>query len=435
MTTIVESWMSKRIVIATFGSYGDVFPYLGLALALRARGHRPVLAMPEYYRADVEGEGLEFHAVRPDVDPADREMVRRVLDPTRGTEFIVRKLILPSLRDSYDDLLTAVRGADLFITHPVTFAAPLVAQKLGLPWISTVLAPISFFSAHDLPVFPQSPWNKHLERIPGAAALMARTARAVIRPWGAPVHALRRELGLPPGGDPVFEGQHSPHLVLALFSRLLAEPQPDWPANVRITGPIPYNGQAAERPLPPELETFLDDGPSPIVFTLGSSAVGAPGGFYRESIEAVRRLGARAVLLVGPYPENRPAGPLPDEVILVPFAPHAALFPRAAAIVHQGGAGTLQQALRAGRPTLVVPYANDQPDNAFRVARLGVSRTLPPRRYTARRVEVELRQILNDGTYRARAEAVAAELRAKAGAEAACEAIEEFLGAVTLVRS
>lgn len=427
--------MSKRIVIATFGSYGDVYPYVGLALVLRARGHRPVLAMPEYFRADIEGEGLEFHGVRPDIDPADREMVRRVLDPIRGTEYIVRRLILPSLRDTYDDLLAAVRGADLFITHPVTFAAPLVAQQLGLPWISTVLAPISFFSAYDLPVFPQRPWTKHLERIPGATAFMAATARAVIRRWGAPVDELRRELGLPSGGNPVLEGQHSPQLVLALFSRLLAQPQPDWPPRVRITGPIPYNGPATERPLSPELEAFLDDGPPPIVFTLGTSAVGAPGGFYRESIEAVRRLGARAVLLVGHYPENRPAGPLPDEIILVPFAPHAALFPRAAAIVHQGGAGTLQQALRAGRPTLVVPYANDQPDNAFRVARLGVSRTLRPQRYTARRAEAELRRLLDDDSYRARAEAAAAELHAEGGAEAACDAIEEFLGVIPLVRS
>lgn len=427
--------MSKRIVIASFGSYGDAYPYIGLARALRARGHRPLLAMPGFFRGDVEREGLEFHPVRPDVDPRDREMVSRIMNPVSGSEFIVRELIVPSLRDTFSDLLEAARGADLLITHPVTFAAPLVAQHLGLPWVSTVLAPMSFFSAHDMPVFPPAPWAKRLEAIPGAAGMLVGISKRMTRPWVEPVHTLRRELGLPPGGNPLFEGQHSPQLVLALFSRVLNEPQPDWPPRVRITGPILYNGPDAERPLAPELEAFLDDGPPPIVFTLGTSAVGAPGGFYRESLEAVRRLGARAVLLVGPHADNRPDAPIPDDVLLVPFAPHAALFPRAAAIVHQGGAGTLQQALGSGRPTLVVPYANDQPDNAWRVERLGVSRTLYPKRYTARRAEAELRRLLEDASYRKRAKEVAREMRAEGGAEAACGAIEEILGDAPLVRS
>ncbi len=419
--------MSKRIVITSYGSFGDVYPYIGLALALKARGHAPVLAMPAYYRATVEREGLEFFPVRPDLDPADREVVRRVMDPKTGTEFILKELILPALRETYADLTEATRGADLFITHPITFAGPIVAQHQGLPWISTVLAPMSFFSVHDLPVFPPMPWAKRLERVPGAAAALIGMTRALTRRWGEPVYALRRELGLPRGGNPIFEGQHSPWLVLALFSRLLARPQPDWPAHVRITGAIPYNGPATESPLSPEMEAFLAAGPPPIVFTLGSSAVGAAGGFYRESLAAVRRLGTRAVLLVGSHPENRPDGPLPDGVLLEAFAPHAALFPRAAVVVHQGGAGTLHQGLRAGRPTLVVPHAHDQPDNAYRVERLGVSRTLRPQRYSARRVERELRILLEDDAYRLRAEAVAGEVRAEGGADAACDAIEEVL--------
>src|SRR5690606_35086047 len=125
---------------------------------------------------------------------------------------------------------------------------------------------------------------------PGAAPALVWLARRVIGGWSEPVYALRRELGLPRGGDPIFEGQHSPHLVLGLFSRVLAEPQPDWPPNVKITGAIPYNGPGVEQPLSPALEEFLTDGPPPVVFTLGSSAVGAAGNFYRESVEAVRRL-------------------------------------------------------------------------------------------------------------------------------------------------
>lgn len=421
--------MGKRIVITSFGSFGDVYPYVGLALGLQARGHEPVLAMPAHYRGTVEREGIGFHPVRPDVDPTDREVVARIMDAATGTEFIVKELILGSLRQSYEDLTEAVRGADLLVTHPVTFAAPVVAQRQGLLWMSSVLAPMSFFSPHDLPVFPPMPWAKRLDRVPGVAAGLVALARRVSRGWTEPVHALRRELGLPRGGDPVFEGQHSPHGVLGLFSRVLADPQPDWPPRVHVTGAIPYNGPAGGNGLPERLEAFLEAGPPPVVFTLGSSAVGAAGSFYRESLEAVRRLGTRAVMLVGSHPENRPDGPIPDGVLLEAFAPHAELFPRAAAIVHQGGAGTLHQGLRSGRPTLVVPFAHDQPDNAWRVERLDVSRTLRPRRYAARRVEAELRRLLEDGGYAARAEEVGRRVREEDGVRAACDAIEATLAA------
>jgi UDP:flavonoid glycosyltransferase YjiC (YdhE family) len=421
--------MGKRIVITTFGSYGDVYPYIGLALGLSARGHTPVLAMPAYYRATVEREGLDFHPVRPDVDPTDRAMVARIMDASRGTEFLVRHLLLGSLRESYADLRDAARGADLLLTHPVTFAGPILAQRERLPWASSVLAPMSFFSVHDLPVFPPAPWLKRLERIPGVAAALVGMARRVIGGWGEAVYALRKELGLPKGGDPIFEGQHSPRMVLALFSRVLADPRPDWPASVRITGAIPYNGPDSQRPLSPELEAFLAAGPPPVAFTLGSSAVGAAGDFYQESVEAVRRLGVRAVLLVGPHAENRALGALPEGVHLEDFAPHAALFPRASVVVHQGGAGTLHQALRAGRPTLVVPFAHDQPDNAHRVERLGVSRTLRPARYRAERVAKELKMLLEEPAYAARAGAVAERVRGEDGVGAACDAIEEVLAA------
>jgi rhamnosyltransferase subunit B len=420
--------MGRRIVMTSFGSYGDVFPYLGMAHGLRARGHEPVIATSEYYRDRVEAEGFGFHPVRPDVDPTDRELVGRIMDPVRGTEFIVRDLLLSRLRESFEDLSAAVDGAALLITHPITFAGPLVAERTGIPWASSVLAPMSFFSPHDLPVFPPAPGLKRLERVPGAAALLVALGRRMIRGWGAPVHALRRELGLAPGGDPIFEGQHAPQLVLALFSRVLAEPQPDWPPNVVVTGGIPYNGPTGELELSPGLSAFLAAGPPPVVFTLGSSAVGAAGGFYRESVEAIRRLGVRAVLLVGPHADNHPPS-LPAGVHLEPFAAHAALFPRAAAVVHQGGVGTLHQGLRAGRPSLVVPFAHDQPDNAYRAQRLGVSRTLAFRRYTAARVERALGALLGDGGYAARAATVGATVRGEDAVGAACDAIEALFRA------
>jgi UDP:flavonoid glycosyltransferase YjiC (YdhE family) len=186
-----------------------------------------------------------------------------------------------------------------------------------------------------------------------------------------------------------------------------------------VTGFVFYNGPGA---LPPELDTFLAAGPPPIVFTLGSSAVGAAGRFYHESAEAAARLGVRAVLLTGGFAANRPVR-VPEGVLLVDRAPHQLLFPRARAVVHQGGAGTTAQALRGGCPMLVVPHSHDQPDNAFRVTRLGVARTLYPKRYTAARAAKELERLLGDPSYALRARETAAIVAAEGGAEAAADAI------------
>ena len=135
----------------------------------------------------------------------------------------------------------------------------------------------------------------------------------------------------------------------------------------------------------------------------------------------------RAVMLIGHDARNRPPGPPSDDILVCAYAAYSTLFPRAAAIVHQGGVGTTAQALRAGKPTLVVPFAHDQPDNAYRVERLGVSRTLYPRQYKAPRVVQVLRALLDDPNVLIRAAGVAAQVRAEDGVGVACAEIERVL--------
>jgi rhamnosyltransferase subunit B len=418
--------MPRRIVIACWGSYGDVYPYVGLAKALKARGHRPIVAAPAYYRPTVEQEAIDFAAAGPDVDPTDRAAIARIMHPVTGTEAVIRDLVVPALPQWYEALRLAAAEADLIVGHPLTFAAPMVAQKQGLRWVSTLLAPLGFFSVTDLPVLPPAPWLVHLRRLgPWFGRAVVALSRRATRDWMEPVHRFRAELGLPRGGHPLFEGQFSPSLTLALFSRVLAQPQADWPPHVRLTGFVFYNGPAA---LDPALGSFLDesDGPPPVVFTLGTSAVGAAGRFYHESVDVVARLGVRAVLLTGGFAENVPAGALPPRVLMVDRAPHQLLFPRASVIVHQGGIGTTAQALRSGRPMLVVPHGHDQPDNAFRVTNLGVARTVFPRQYRAGRVARELERLLGDERYSERSSATAELVKREGGAEEAAHAIEQL---------
>jgi UDP:flavonoid glycosyltransferase YjiC (YdhE family) len=420
--------MVKRVVvIACWGSHGDLFPYIGLALALKKRGHRPVIATSSGYRAEVEREGIELVEAGPPIDldsPNARDLYERVMDPVKGSEVIIKELLMPKLTESFEQLAHAAAGADLLVSHPITYAAPVVAEHARLPWLSTVLTPMMFFSKHDLPVLPAMP---RVNDLPFIGTWLIRRllplARRATRDWGEPVQQLRAKLGLPRGRDPIFEGQFSPHGTLALYSRVLGEPQPDWPPNVTTTGTAFYNGP---EPLEPKLEEFLAAGEPPVVFTLGTSAVGAAGRFYHESAAAIAKLGVRAVLLTGGFARNRPDD-LPPNVLLVDRAPHQLLFPRASAVVHQCGAGTTAQALRAGHPTLLVPHGHDQFDNARRVRKLGVARTVFPTEYRAERVARDLHALLTEPSYRERAAATAAVVREERGAEAAADVIEHVL--------
>jgi UDP:flavonoid glycosyltransferase YjiC (YdhE family) len=261
--------------------------------------------------------------------------------------------------------------------------------------------------------------------LPGMGRVIARFARWVTRSWPEPIYQLRAELGLGRGPDPIFEAKHSPYLVLAMFSPLLGEPQPDWPAATRVTGFVFYDGDAGQRELPAALEDFLQQGPPPLVFTLGSAAVLDAGDFYQQSALAAELTGQRAVLLVGSDPRNVPLT-ISSNICVAHYAPYSKLFPRASVIVHQGGVGTTAQALISGKPMLVMPYSHDQPDNARRVRRLGVARVIRRRRYRADLAAERITLLLENAKLRRRAAKIGEQLRAENGLKAACDALEEL---------
>lgn len=134
-----------------------------------------------------------------------------------------------------------------------------------------------------------------------------------------------------------------------------------------------------------EVAEFVQRQGPPVVLALGSTAVYEAGSFYADGIAAARAVGKPVVLLTGRDPANRPHALLGQDTLVLAYMPYAEVFPWAAVTVHHGGIGTLAQALRAGKPTLVVPYTHDQPDNAYRVRKLGVSATVPRTRFNAAR--------------------------------------------------
>jgi len=214
---------------------------------------------------------------------------------------------------------------------------------------------------------------------------------------------------------------------LALFSRLLAPPQSDWPVQTLQPGFVYLDGNFdhAKRTAPiAALKEFLASGDAPIAFTQGSTAVHNPGDFYKISMEAAKRLGCRAVL-VGANTSDLPERS--SDSLALSYIPYQELFPNAAVTVHQGGSGTTGQAMQAGRPTLIVPYGWDQPDNASRVERLGSGLHLPRSRYSVDTAVAALERLLGQPRFAQRALEVDHELQKEDGLNGACDAIESVL--------
>lgn len=417
----------RRILITTWGSLGDLHPYVALALGLKSRGHEPILATGECYSRKIEALGIGFRPVRPDCAwLADPVFMRRLTHPRWG---VIRAVQVPlgGLRESYEDTLAAAEGIDLLVGNMAAYVTGIVAEKRGIPWVSAMHLPTGFFSAYDPPLIPGfADFSMRLRGLgPRFWGPFGRSVNWTMRGLGRRWHLLRNEVGLAParGFNPLTES-YSPLLHLALFSRWLTDKQVDWPPQTVVTG-FPWFDADGKTELPQKLARFLDDGDPPLVFTLGTAVAADAGPFFRHSIAAAKMLGRRAVLL-GKSPGALPSD-LPKGIVAFDYAPFSRLFPRAAAIVHHGGIGTTGLALRSGRPSLIMPCAWDQPDNAERAARLGVARTIPRNRYEPRRVSAELRILLENPTYSQRAFEIAEKVRQEDGVKAACNAIECLL--------
>jgi rhamnosyltransferase subunit B len=417
----------SRIVVTTLGTLGDLHPSIAIALELRQRDHDVVFVTHQVYQSKLEALGFEFHPMHPDFTAMnDPQEMARMMDLKTGQEYMVRQWVNPSLREMYTDLLTVAQSADFIFSGEGVIATPLVAEKLGMRWASSAMVPMSFFSAYDPPVLaPFLALAKLYKLGPIVNQGIINFAKLVSNSWADPIRQLRRELSLSPiDYNPFIENRFSPYLVVALFSSVLGQPQPDWATNTVIAGFTFYDGTQGGAELTPELKQFLGAGEPPIVFTLGSAAVMDAGKFYQESLQAVKELNRRAVLLIG---NNSPPEDLSADVLAVNYAPYSQIFPRVCAIVHQGGIGTTAQALRAGRPTLVMPYSHDQPDNAVRVERLGTSRTISRKQYSVSRVAKELSELIETPSYAEKAAKIGLIVQAENGVGVACDAIEKQL--------
>ena len=425
--------ITKSVVISTFGSLGDVFPYVAVAKELMERGVKVAIATTGDYQEMLAQHGVQSleigNRMRPMLE-ADPDFGRKLMDQATGPQFVLQELVMRPLRPRYEQLLAATEGVDLIVTHTLAYHAILVARTRGIPFVSTILSPLNFWSKYDPPAMNKILWLPKMRRVWGATisgAILKRISDDVYS-WGEPYRELQRQLGMEVDTRNVFfEGQYSPVKNLGLFSPVFGPSQADWPPNAVATG-FPFLEQEEEIPedVREKVRDFLQAGEAPVVVTLGSSAVWDAGNFYVDSVEALSSCGLRGLLLVGKELQKNIPSKLPDSVIAVEYLPHSLIFRHARAIVHQGGVGTTAQALRSGNPQLVMPYSHDQFDNAQRVERLGCGLWMEKKNYNARSAGNLLRRLCS-GAFRARAEEIGKQISAENGAAKAAEEIIQVL--------
>lgn len=421
--------MERTILFATFGSLGDLHPLLAIALEMKRRGHRAIFAVPPDNAAKIARAGFETRIVFPaiaELGPmvgGDAETITSLM--IRDMDVMIRRVLLELLPDTVERLMAAAHDVDAVVAPSFFAPVPIAAEKLGLPLFTAVMQPLMMFSVHDAPRSPDLPMF-----VPGETRGVGLAWNRAIKPvvfaemrrrYAPKVNRLRRELGLPPTDHaPVFGVPGAARRVLGLYSPHFAPPTPGLPPQTVLTGFTWFDsGAGAADDLDAEAERFIASGDAPLVFTLGSFAVHAPGAFYEASVRIARALRRRAILLTGPAAAPDEA----EDVLVRAYQPHSLIFPRAAAIVHHGGMGTTAQALRSGKPQLVVPHFGDQFDHASRLVRLGVAAMAKAARYPADGAAA-LSRLLADGALPGRAMALAQKISAEDGAATAADAIE-----------
>ncbi len=354
---------------------------VGLGRTLQSRGHTVILFTNGHFANLAQQAGLQFVAL----GSADEyEAVANHPDlwhPHKGWRMIMNRMMSGNyLKEAYQHLCSnLVPGQSILVSSTLGFVARLVQETKNVPNVTVHFSPGVFHSAYKAPRMPHLPlpdwlpvWLKQ--------GIWTTIDHLLIDPLLKPtLNRFRRELGLPPVSRIFHRWIHSPDLVLGLFPDWFAPPQPDWPSATVLAG-FPLYDDAEHSGLPKPVQSFLEAHPQPLVFTPGSANKHGTS-FFDEAARTCQTTNRPGIFLTR-YPVQLPPS-LPPQILHCSYAPLSQLLPHSSALIHHGGIGTCSQALRAGIPQIIQPYAFDQYDNGARVEQLGVGSTLSQRSFRA----------------------------------------------------
>lgn len=411
-----------RALILTFGTRGDVDPYIALAARLCAEGHEAVVAAPEEFRPDVEACGTGF-------EPMGTEMLRLVRGSMAGMAGPADALRLAgrmkdAMRASLTEQWRAAQRLEptLIITHPKALGGLHIGQRLRIPVVASI--PLPFLTPTS--AFPVPFASRSLPGSINRASYQFNRFTAIA--YGGMINTFRRRvLGLDRMSrfsDYLHDGDGSRLPVLYGFSRHIVPVPADYPDNVHVTGY--WHRPSSEWTPPDSVEEFLASDRPTVYIGFGSMGFGKHAAERGRLVaEAVDRAGIRAVVAAGwgglDLEKASPA------ILTLDEAPHDRLFPRLTAVVHHGGAGTTAAGLRAGRPTLVCPVLGDQAFWGQRVASLGTGPDpVPLRKLTAQVLADRLEQLVVDPQFSQQATAVGEQLQQEDGTGTAVRVLERI---------
>ena len=380
----------RKFILVPAGSSGDIHPFVWLGKGLASRGHEIVVVVHRPFDRTMQAAGLQTVTYGTD---EDYEQIIRHPDlwhPRKGFELIAR--VAPRL---YPEIVPRVKaelvpGRTLLMGAGIAFGARIAAEALKIPLVTVQLQPAVFMSAIDPPVIGAGfEWFRRVPRWIRRALYRLGDLHSD-RLLAPGINAYREQVGLRQPVRKIMRNYwNSPLQILALFPDWYGPKQADWPPQTVVTR-FPLYDESEQVAVPEGLAAFLDAGEAPILFTPGSANIQAHR-FFEVALAACRRFGSRAVFVTRCSEQLPPA--LPPEIRHFAYVPFSQVFPRCKALVHHGGIGTVAQGLAAGVPQLVMAMSHDQPDNGYRLTRLGMGAYLYPKAFTPDRASAALARL------------------------------------------
>lgn len=417
-----------KITVFAAGSRGDIQPCLALCLGLQQAGYRVRLAAPQDFGGWVQSLGIEFQPLTGDVQQIMAgETGRQFMESGGGNPLrsikAMRQMLAPVIRRMTQDAYEASRDADGLICLGVLSAfGQAIAEALQIPLLHIEPTPL-------LPsrTFPAPAWP--LQRNLGGwhNSISGRAMLRVVWLWYSPfVQEFRHNLDLSPYrfADLLCGLRNTP--MISAYSPTLIPPPGDWPPHIHISGYLFLEDRSSWQP-PAALTEFLSAGPPPVYIGFGSMGGQHPEQLAATMLQALQVSGQRGLLLTGWG--GMQAEKAPENVYVLDAAPHGWLFPRMAAVVHHGGAGTTAEGLRAGVPNIIVPFAFDQSFWGARVADLGAGPApIPHKKLTAGKLAEAITSATEDQQMRRRAAQIGQAIRAEDGIGNAMAVVTKYFG-------